>query len=824
MTLRYANILMMGASLYAVQAAAMADQPASSPTAAESAKSVDPLDLDTIVVTATSSNTSKMRSSVSVSTLDPDQIAQSAPTSIADILRDVPGIRSEASGGEGNANVSVRGLPLASGGAKYVQFQEDGLPVLQFGDIDFATPDTFMRFDGTIQTVEVVRGGSASTFASDAPGAVINFISKDGSVQGGSVGVETGLDYDEQRYTFDYGGKVADGWKFHVGGFYRDGEGPRTAGFQAENGGQVRANVTHDLDTGFVRLDFKFLDDKSPAYLPIPLSLTGSPSNPTVGSIPGFSAQNGTLLTKNLQTDASYNATGQRSLTDLSDGYHTKSTSIGGEFNYRLRDDWVIDNKFRYSDNSGDFIGMYPASVDTAQNQANGIGGTGSTLQFATGPNAGQAIANPAALGGNGQAIAVTMFNSTLNDLSNFTDDLKLTREFRVADGPAHVTLGFYHDTQTIDEDWHWNEYLETAQGKGAQLLNVVNAGGKQVTLGGLVGYNAGFGYCCVRSYNLDYQTNAPYLAAAWQKDKFDFDGSLRYDIVTASGNYAGGGSLTQIATGNASVPTLPGVLVDPSTALPVDYTKRYLSYSFGVNYAIDPALALFARASQGGRANAERILFGGGVLPNGSVAQDSAVNMVRQYEGGVKWKSDLISLFATGFYAHTLETNYDVTKIAIGQNPLLNATYDAEGAELEASLHYRGFSLSGGATYTHMTIASDAQDPAEVGNQPQRQAKFVYQFTPGYYDDDYDVGVTVIGTTSSYSDNSDSLVMPGYTTVNLFAHYKPRPDVTVSFYVNNLFNVIGLTEIDAAPNASGVALARTIDGRTMKAGLTYSF
>jgi outer membrane receptor protein involved in Fe transport len=818
MKLRLASILMMGAACCALQAAASADQ------AADTGKTPDTLDLDTIVVTATSSNISKMRSSVSVSSLDPDQIAQSAPASVADILRDVPGIRSEASGGEGNANVSVRGLPLASGGAKYVQFQEDGLPVLQFGDIDFGTPDTFMRFDGNIQSVEVVRGGSASTFASDAPGAVINFISKDGSVQGGSIGVETGLDYDEQRYLFDYGGKIADGWKFHVGGYYRDGEGPRTAGFQAENGGQVRANVTHDLANGFVRLDFKFLDDKTPAYLPIPISLTGSPSNPTVGSIPGFSAQNGTLLTKNLQTDASYNSSGQRVLTNLSDGYHTKSTSIGGEFNYRLQDDWVIDNKFRYSDNSGDFIGMYPASVDTAQNQANAIGGAGSTLQYATGPNAGQAITNPSTLGGNGQAIAVTMFNSTLNSLSNFTDDLKLTREFAVAGGPAHVTLGFYHNTQTIDEDWHWNEYLETAQGKGAQLLNVVNNGGKQVTLGGVVGYNAGFGYCCVRTYDLDYQTNAPYLAATWQKDKFDFDGSLRYDIISASGNYAGGGAQTQIATGNATVPTLPGVINDPSTALPVDYSKGYLSYSFGVNYSIDPSLAVFARASQGGRANAERILFGGGVLPSGGVAQDSAINMVQQYEGGVKWKSDLVNIFATGFYAHTLETNYDITKIAIGQNPLLNATYDAEGAEIEASLHYRGFAMSSGLTYTHMTIASDAQDPAQVGNQPQRQAKFVYQFTPGYYADDYDLGVNVIGTTSSYSDNSDTLVMPGYTTVNLFAHYRLQSALTLSFTVNNLFNVIGITELDASPNASGVALARTIDGRTMKAGLSYSF
>jgi outer membrane receptor protein involved in Fe transport len=803
MNSRFITSLLLGASLIALQAAATAqDQQAAQEKKAEG------LDLDTIVVTASSAKVSKMQSSISVSTLDPDEIAQGAPSSVADILRNIPGIRSEASGGEGNANISVRGLPLASGGAKYVQFQEDGLPVLQFGDIDFATPDTFMRFDSNIQGVEVVRGGSASTFASDAPGAVINFISKDGSVKGGSIGVETGLNYNEQRYDFDYGGPIADGWKFHVGGFYRDGDGPRSADFQTENGGQIRGNVTHDLDNGFIRLDFKYLNDRTPAYLPIPVELNGS----HVSSLPGFSAQYGTLLTKNLLTDSAYNSAGERVSTNLSDGYHTDSKSIGGEFNYTVAGDWTIDNKFRYSDNGGDFIGMYPASVATAASQAVAVGGAGAT------------IANPSALSANGQAILVTMFNTTLNDLSNFTDDLKVTHDFGLAGGNSHLTIGYYHDTQTIDEDWHWNEYLEAAAGKSAQLLNVVNAAGKQVTLNGLVGYNAGFGYCCVRNYNLDYATDAPYLAANWQKGDLTLDASVRYDIVSASGSYAGGGAEQQIATGNATVPTLPGVLVDPSTTLPVDYTKRYVSYSVGANYLIDPSLAVFARASQGGRANAERILFGGGVLSDGSVAQDSAVNMVQQYEGGIKWRSDLVSVFATGFYAHTLETNYDVTKIAIGQNPLLNATYDAEGAELETSFHYRGFAFSGGLTYTHMTIGSDVQAPSEVGNEPQRQAKFVYQFTPGYYDDTYDFGVNVIGTTSSYSDNTDSVVMPGYTTVNLFAHYYVQSNIKASFTVNNLFNVIGLTEIDASPNANGVALARTINGRTMKAGLTYSF
>ncbi|WP_366522293.1 hypothetical protein [uncultured Sphingomonas sp.] len=53
------------------------------------------------------------------------------------MLRNLPGIRVEASGGEGNANISVRGLPVASGGAKFLQLQEDSLPVLEFGDIIF---------------------------------------------------------------------------------------------------------------------------------------------------------------------------------------------------------------------------------------------------------------------------------------------------------------------------------------------------------------------------------------------------------------------------------------------------------------------------------------------------------------------------------------------------------------------------------------------------------------------------------------------------------------------------------------------------------------
>jgi outer membrane receptor for ferrienterochelin and colicin len=123
------------------------------------AEAGDGLKLDAVVVTGSSSAKSKMRSSVAISTIESEGVAAVTAASSTDLLRGVPGIRAEASGGESNANVAVRGIPVSAGGARYIQFQEDGLPVLQFGDIAFATPDTWMRADAGFERLEVVRGG-----------------------------------------------------------------------------------------------------------------------------------------------------------------------------------------------------------------------------------------------------------------------------------------------------------------------------------------------------------------------------------------------------------------------------------------------------------------------------------------------------------------------------------------------------------------------------------------------------------------------------------------------------------------------------------------
>jgi hypothetical protein len=60
--------------------------------------------------------------------------------------------------------------------------------------------------------------------------------------------VTTGVDFDQQRADFEYGGAFSDTLRFHVGGFYRQGEGVRKTGFNGDRGGQVKINVTKEFE------------------------------------------------------------------------------------------------------------------------------------------------------------------------------------------------------------------------------------------------------------------------------------------------------------------------------------------------------------------------------------------------------------------------------------------------------------------------------------------------------------------------------------------------------------------------------------------------
>jgi len=792
----------------------------------DNGKKKNVVNLQQTVVTASPLPSTEMSSSISVSTVDGGQIQTSGVQNAADLLRTIPGIRSESSGGAGNANVSVRGLPVASGGSKFVQFQVDGMPVLEFGDTAFATPDTFLRTDYNIDHVEVVRGGSSSVFASNAPGAIVNFITKDGSSQGGNIGLTVGLgQYDNQRLDFDYGGPLSASTRYHFGGFVQHGNGQKNTDYTSSSGGQLMGNITHDIDGGFLRLNLQFTDTYDPVYLPVPVMIGGSNSDPHVSSIPGFNVQSGVLQSPYFTSDTALNAQGQPIHTNIRDGYHTRVNAIGGEGKFSLGDDWSLHEQFRAAENYGAFTGPYPATVGTASSLAQSIGGAGATLAYATGPQAGQKITNPAALAGNGLASETILFNVTLPNMDNFTNNISLSRSFDTGFGKGTLQLGYYHSQQNVVQDWHWNTYLQTVQGKDSALLNVYNASGQLVTSNGLVAYGEPpFGNCCTRYYNAKYMMDAPFVSMTWETGPWRFDGGLRFDRINGSGYYASANQLATVDVDGNGVISAPeqSVPVYTGATSPIDYSKSHLEYSFGTNYTINPDLAVFLRASSGARFNSDRLLFGGGILADGSVPQGVGVNVVKQYEGGVKWNTTHTSLFVTGFMANTQEQNEDVTSTI---TPFISRHYHARGVEFEGSYNYGHFSLSGGLTYTHSRIVSDAITPADVGNVPQRQANWVYQFSPSYSWRAFNFGATVIGTTKSYASDPNGLVMPGYTQVNTYVSYDINDRMTASLSVNNLFNAIGLTEIDASPatvTSNGLNTARSILGRTIYLNWQY--
>ena len=372
--------------------------------------------LDQVIITGVVNPRSKIESSISVTTMQPATIQQSAPRTTAEIFRTIPGIRAESSGGEGNANIAVRGVPISSGGSKYVQLQEDGLPVLLYGDISFGTADIFTRFDYNVKRIEAIRGGSASTLTSNGPGGIINIISKTGKNEGGAIGTTFGLDYNSFRTDFSYGTEIGDNLYFHTGGFYRAGEGVRETGFTANNGGQLKLSLTKEFENGSVRVYAKYLNDRAAAYLPMPIQVTGTNSNPDWGNAPNFDATRGSLHSANLTQTVRLGADGQVQRGDVTEGMNPLSTSIGMQANFDLGNNWKVSNNGRFSSNNGTFVSPFPSQVADANTIADSFG-TGSTLAFTDG----------SPVGGNSLVARIHMFDVELNNFNNFMNCLLYT-------------------------------------------------------------------------------------------------------------------------------------------------------------------------------------------------------------------------------------------------------------------------------------------------------------------------------------------------------------------------------------------------------------
>ena len=799
-------------------------------------------DYETIIVTAAPAGVEAQEASVSVSTVSPDYVVKLAPRSTAEVFRALPGIRAESSGGGGNANITIRGIPLATGGSKFMQLHEDGLPVLEFGDINFGNADNFLRYDWSVGAIQSVRGGSASTFASNSPGGVINMISKTGENGGGAIGTSFGLDYEEFRLDFSYGGEINDDLYFHIGGFARGGEGTRDTGFNGDQGGQVKFNITQVFDNGHIRFYFKNLDDRVTTFLPAPVRVN---ANGDFGPVENFDASSQTLHSAFTTNVSTFDSFGNPRNRDLTDGIESKVTSYGFEVDLEVAPELVLLNRFRMSDVSGSFISpftdtfgafgpqpagdMASAICDSAlDGDGNAFNCASTTVTLANGPNPGSEYS--------GLAFLNLLFDTSLNDLGNLINDVNLTKQF---DNGVTVTAGYYYSKQDIAASWNsWNTFIQTVDGTNSQYLNIEDADGQALVNNGL--WAPSF---LSWEWDLNYTTTAPYINIGFElSDDWLIDVSARRDSVKANGeliNSCCGGNTDFDLNGNGIIDGnsedasasngfgFGGGVINLNRAGAasqiVNYEASKTSFSIGGSYLYSDDMTMFARYSEGGRALADRLLQIAGTLNgDGSLTSTtSGFDETEQLELGIKYGTRDFMLNGTFFSTVTQDTQAEVTS-----GLTFIREYEATGIELEGRYNFgNGFSVIGNGTWTDAEISKDAFNQALVGKTPRRQADFIYTITPQYESDYFVVGASLQGSTEYFVQDSNELKQDAYNIINLFATYYVSDAFSVSLNVNNASDEFVITESEESNAAIGdIIRARPLNGRTSSIQLKYTF
>ncbi|MCE7796706.1 TonB-dependent receptor [Sphingobium sufflavum] len=458
------------------------------------------------------------------------------------------------------------------------------------------------------------------------------------------------------------------------------------------------------------------------------------------------------------------------------------------------------------------------------------FGGPGATLSYATGPNAGQTITNPAALNGKGLAAAIITSDNELRSFNNFTNDLRASKLWQLGSGELTTTAGFYKSNQKIDTVSTNTSQISEVLGDGsAALLNVTTATRVPLNEKGVYAYDATFfGGIPRKRLNVEYDTNAAFGSLNYRWDRFSVGGSLRYDFGGANGTIyssqvnGASGSVARDINGDGviSAPERKVGIIPLTSSAPVDYTYNYMSYSAGVNFRVSEPLAVFARYSRGARVNSDRLLFSPAISTvNGGLANPGAlIDYVKQAEAGVKYRKSGLTLKLTAFWASTLEH-----QVYFG--PIIDRQYKTCGFEFEGGYRTDIFSITAGATYTKGEIEKDAINPTMNGKTPGGQPKLFGFVTPMMDTELFSLGANVYGLTSLFAQDANQLKLPGYVTVNPFVQVRPAPRVTVSLNVNNLFNAKGISaaSVPTLP-ASGIVMVQGINARTASASVRFDF
>lgn len=752
-----------------------------------------------IIVTARpgGSEQSKQDAAFAISTIDSSAIDQIAPSSTADLLSVVPGVWAESSGGQNGANIFVRGFP-GGGDAEFVTFQYEGSPSFPPPTLSFLENSQLFRLDETIERVEAVRGGPAQVFSNGQVGLTANLITRKGGSEFEGLVKTSITDYGDKRFDAVISGPLGPNTGFSVGGFYHSGDGVRDAGFTAEEGGQISANITHDFGKGNITVWGRYLNDRGAWLLPIPVIQNQDGS---LEAFPGFDRGEGTFNSPETRLTIPNDGVA----IDQSQGRGANLVNFGANLDYELSDTISLFSKTSYLNGSADTRGLVPAGAPTTV--ANIAAGFGAGVGSVTYLNGGEAF-DPS------NAVIEVGAWRVDKDLESFVTENGLTFDF----GSNTLTAGVYYASFSSRDRWNLGNFLLLEAVSNPRILSLTLDDGRAVT-------RNGFTRGSFFNVNADYDGEdvAAYISDEWQvTDKLRVDAGIRWHRHEVNGILENN-DFGVDTDGDPDTLYNNGDAVLNGTFSTISYTKEKAAWTIGANYAFTDDVGAFLRYSRGNS------------FPQFDQLRDGLrlVQEIDTYEGGLKVTKDTFSVFATVFYNEF--SGIQNTQIVNGA-PIPNVgSADAFGVEIEGELRpIDGLSLGGNVTYLDAKYTDFFALDGTVdisGNRLQRQPEWQARGRAAYTANFGSVDATLFGSVQwvddRFSDNLNTQVLPSYTKVDAGIAFDVNRQLTLTATADNLLNSHGLTEGNPRAIGSqgvGPILARPILGRSFTFSAQFKF
>jgi outer membrane receptor protein involved in Fe transport len=841
-----AGILYGASGAAYAQAAQATDQaPATAPGGGDS--------LQEVVVTANASQgLKKLDASYNIVAVDAEQIREANPKSTADILKVSPGIWPEASGGQTGANIEVAGFP-SGGDSPFFTNMIEGLPMYGMPSLSFMDSSSLFRLDDTVERVEIVQGGTGAVFGPAQMGATANFILRRGTdTPTGDIGVTWG---NEGMVRVDgfYGFKIADGWYGSAGGFYRSSDGVRNPQFQADQGGQFTATLSHDLDGGSLMFWSRVLDDKNQFIVPVPVIESASGD---FSAYPGFSPLTGSYGSRSIQNVTIPNPAGGFETADLANGRGGTLYYFGSKYDQKIGDGWSLLNNFMVDggqlNTNALFSGpnprplsyyLYGCQVGQPAGYCNGataidtnnLGTGGQGLPLSTNVQATYA----------GSGLAVNPNQSVLTQgwwyiqktLQNITDEFRVSKE--IFSGNT-LTGGVYLARYSDDDNWSLGNTMLMANVPNSQAINLeyVNGGHTYhlTSSQGFVNFNGNFNIL----EHGNAMNTAGYLSDSWKVGPWLFDASARLENINAHQRTCNTSKVqmgSQYDLWDNAVPLCNG------TYAYEHYVRTRPVFTGGVNYEITQDMSAYFRANTGVHYDD----FDNGIrgTTNNLFAP---LETVTNYEVGYKWQTAISYLDVSAYHRVFDGLQYQESNLeGVPFGPISTYGSTTKGIDVVGTLTpFKGFNIRVVGDYEdgkfqdyigclkYIDINGNPQCAQINGSPLERQPKFQVRVTPSYTVvpgpwGDVTGWVTYEHVGQRYEDLTG--LQPLGTYYMLSAGIVANVGNNWQFRVQgtNLTNQIGLTEGNARvtggeSGVGGVLLARPYEGREVNVTAKYKF